>query len=183
MKRFVFILVFLVIYLLITIGLYFYPKEQENKETVINEKEITIEDKTEELLNVDEIDEKIIGYITIEKIGLEKAPIANGTDNTTINKYIGHFEESSFLDGNVCLCSHNRGGKGAYFGRLKELQKGDVITYITKYETKQYIVEEIKQIEETDLSVLEPTQNNQITLITCIENIGYLRLCVIGVEK
>ncbi|MBR0519534.1 class D sortase [bacterium] len=155
------------------------PDEQNDA----SKQEITIEQETNELLMVDETDENIIGYITIEKIGLEKAPIADGTDLTTINSYVGHFKESSYLDGNVCLCSHNRGGKGAYFGRLKELQQGDVITYITKYETKQYEVKEVKTIEETDFSVIEGTEENQITLLTCVENVENLRLCVIGTQK
>ncbi len=32
------------------------------------------------------------------------------------------------------------------------------IEYTTKYETKTYITDEIKEIEETDFSVLEPTK-------------------------
>ena len=81
------------------------------------------------------------------------------------------------------MCSHNRGSNAAYFGELKNLSQGDIITYITKYETKQYEVKEVKQIEETDLSVLEQTEENQITLITCVENQRDLRLCVVGIEK
>lgn len=157
-----------------------YKPDEQNE---IKEQEITIEQETKDLLVADETDENIIGYITIEKIGLEKAPIADGTDLNTINSYVGHFKESSYLDGNVCLCSHNRGGKGAYFGRLKELQQGDVIAYITKFETKQYEVKEVKTIDETNFSVIEGTHENQITLLTCVENVENLRLCVIGIEK
>ena len=54
------------------------------------------------------------------------------------------------------------------------------IEYITKYETKIYKINEIKEIEETDFSILEPTKENQITLITCVENQRTKRLCVIG---
>ena len=57
------------------------------------------------------------------------------------------------------------------------------IEYITKYETKKYEISEIKKIEETDLTVLNPTEDNRITLITCVENQRNLRLCVTGVEK
>ena len=143
----------------------------------------TVEEQVLDVLSVDETDKNIIGYVSIEKIGLEKAPIADGTDLTTIGKYVGHFENTSYLDGNVCLCSHNRGSNAAYFGELKNLCQGDIITYITKYETKEYEVKEVKQIEENDLSVLNQTENNQITLITCVENQRNLRLCVVGIEK
>lgn len=57
------------------------------------------------------------------------------------------------------------------------------IEYITKYEVKKYIVNEIKIIDETDLSVLESTEKNQITLITCVANQRTKRLCVIGIEQ
>ena len=53
----------------------------------------------------------------------------------------------------------------------------------TKYETKTYITDEIKEIEETDFSVLEPTKDNRITLITCIANQRAKRLCVIGIGE
>ena len=155
-------------------------KSNDNNNIVTEEK--TIKEQTIEVLALDESDKNVIGYISIEKIGLDKAPIADGTDLTTIDKYVGHFENTSYLDGNVCLCSHNRGSNTAYFGELKNLVEGDIITYITKYETKQYEVKEVKQIEETDLSVLEQTEDNQITLITCVENQRNLRLCVVGIE-
>lgn len=147
----------------------------------IDERQILYEDILD-LLSIDTNDGEIIGYITIESIGLEKALIADGSDTETIGKYVGHFKESSYLDGNVCLCSHNRGSKAAYFGKLKNLSEGDIITYITKYETKEYVVTEIKKIEETDISVLNQTEDNRITLITCVQDQRNLRLCVIGQE-
>lgn len=188
MKKSIIISIVITVLLLLSclMGILFGSKIKSYKPDEQNEikgQEITIEQETKDLLVADETDENIIGYITIEKIGLEKAPIADGTDLNTINSYVGHFKESSYLDGNVCLCSHNRGGKGAYFGRLKELQQGDIITYITKFETKQYEVKEVKTIEETDFSVIEGTQENQITLLTCVENVENIRLCVIGIEK
>lgn len=167
---------------LIVLSFSLKPKESNTNENQIVE-EKTIEEQTVEVLALDDTDKNVIGYISIEKIGLEKAPIADGTDLTTIGKYVGHFENTSYLDGNVCLCSHNRGSKAAYFGEIKNLCEGDIITYITKYETKQYEVKEVKQIEETDLSVLNQTEENQITLITCVENQRNLRQCVVGREK
>ena len=66
---------------------------------------------------------------------------------------------------------------------LKNIKKGMKIEYTTKYETKTYITDEIKEIEETDFSVLEPTKDNRITLITCIANQRAKRLCVIGIGE
>ena len=185
-KSTVYGLIVAMVFILLSVGsvLVIYGGEKyknDNNNDVTEEK--TIEEQVIDVLALDESDKNVIGYISIDKIGLEKAPIADGTDLTTIGKYVGHFENTSYLDGNVCLCSHNRGSDAAYFGELKNLSKGDIITYITKYETKQYEVKEVKQIEETDLSVLEQTEQNQITLITCVENQSNLRLCVVGIEK
>ena len=186
-KSVVYGLVVAMVFILLSVGsvliIYGGQKYKENTNNDIVTEEKTIEEQTVEVLALDDSDKNVIGYISIEKIGLEKAPIADGTDLTTIGKYVGHFEDTSYLDGNVCLCSHNRGSNAAYFGELKNLCQGDIITYITKYETKEYEVKEVKQIEETDLSVLNQTEENQITLITCVENQKNLRLCVVGIEK
>lgn len=172
----IFVAVILILALVLVLVLVLKPKtNNKNKE-----ENKTVEEQVIETLSLDEEDENIIGYITIRDLGIEKAPIADGTDNKTIGKYVGHFENTSYLEGNVCLCSHNRGSKAAYFENLKNAKNGMKIEYITKYETKNYTISEIKQIEETDFSILEPTEENQITLITCIENQRTKRLCVIA---
>ena len=51
--------------------------------------------------------------------------------------------------------------------------------YNHSFGTYIYKVSEIKEIEETDFSVLEPTTNDKLTLITCIKGQKKLRLCVI----
>ena len=180
-KSIVYSLIVAMIFILLSVGsiLIIYGGQ---KYKVNENNNIVTEEKTVEVLALDESDKNVIGYISIEKIGLDKAPIAEGTDLKTIGKYVGHFENTSFLDGNVCLCSHNRGSNAAYFGEIKNLVEGDIITYITKYETKEYAVKEVKQIEETDLSVLNQTEDNRITLITCVENQKNLRQCVVGIE-
>ena len=168
----------IVIIFLLMLTLAFRP-DFKNKDNTKDNENKTIEEQVVDTLSIDKTDKNIIGYITIEELGIIKAPIADGTDNKTI----GHFENSSYLEGNVCLCSHNRGSKAAFFENLKNIKKGMKIEYTTKYETKTYITDEIKEIEETDFSVLEPTKDNRITLITCIANQRAKRLCVIGIGE
>ena len=172
----------IVIIFLLMLTLAFRP-DFKNKDNTKDTENKTIEEQVVDTLSVDTKDKNVIGYITIEELGIIKAPIADGTDNKTIGKYVGHFENSSYLEGNVCLCSHNRGSKAAFFEKLKDIKKGMKIEYTTKYETKTYITDEIKEIEETDFSVLEPTKDNRITLITCIANQRAKRLCVIGIGE
>lgn len=107
------------IIILLMILLVFRPKINDKQN---NNK--TIEEQTAETLVIDnDTDQNIIGYITIKDLGINRAPIADGTDNKTIDKYVGHFENSSYLEGNVCLCSHNRGSKATFFENLKDIKK------------------------------------------------------------
>ncbi|MCI9286462.1 MAG: class D sortase [Clostridia bacterium] len=132
--------------------------------------------------NVDDIvNEDILGILTIEKIGL-KANVKEGSDNKTLKNYIGHIEETSLYDGNIGLAAHNRGNKYSYFARINELQKGDIITYQTKFYTRNYKVDNIQTIFETEWKLLENTEDNKITLITCIANKKNQRLCVQATE-
>ena len=88
------------------------------------------------------------------------APIAEGTTKEIMDEFIGHFEETVKINGNVGLIAHNRGYKNNYFANIKTLQKGDIIIYY----------------------YLEETQENTITLITCVENQPEYRRCIQGKE-
>lgn len=153
--------------------------EEKEIETVLSDENV-IKDISIKTSKDKEEDKNIIGYLTIDSIKLIKAPIKEGIEMTTLNKYIGHFSDSAYLEGNVALAGHNRGYEKNYFKNLKEIKKGDIIEYQTKSETKKYKVTEIKKITEFDVDVIRNTKENKITLITCIENKPYFRLCVVG---
>lgn len=121
-------------------------------------------------------------YIQIDNISL-KAPIQEGTTKEILDNYVGHFEESSRNLGNICLAAHNRGYKNNYFSRIKELKEGDEITYRYQEIERKYIVTKHEIIENTDWSNLESTEENRITLITCVENEPKYRRCIQGIEK
>lgn len=82
-------------------------------------------------------------------------------------------------NGNICLAAHNTNN---FWKELYTLQESDIITYSNILETKNYKVFSSKQIEETDLSCLENTKENILTLITCVKNVPNKRLCVQAVE-
>ena len=98
-------------------------------------------------------------------------------------EYVGHFDNTSKWQGNVGLAAHNRGYPINYFAKLKELVQGDELIYKTEYGTKKYIIELTTIIEDTDWSYLQDTEENKITLITCVENIPNERLCIQAIEK
>ena len=157
---------------------------QENNigEIQIEEKVINIDEKIENLLlNTENLQEQI-WQIEIPSINLS-APIAQGTTQEVMYEYVGHFENTMFWKGNIGLAAHNGGFPINYFEKIKDLKTGDKIIYKTPYGTRTYEVSLYTIIEETDWSYLQKTEENKITLITCVRNRPNKRLCVQAVEK
>ena len=145
------------------------PKEDKN----IEETEIEKQEKTEE-----------IPYewgISIPTINL-KAQISEGTTKEVMDKYVGHFVDTGVIKGNICLGAHNRGYPVNYFENIKSLNKNDLIFYKKEDKTYCFKVETVTVIKDTDWTYLEETEDNRITLITCVENEPDYRRCVQAVE-
>lgn len=70
-----------------------------------------------------------------------------------------------------------------YFEKIKDLSIGDEIIYTTPYGEKTYEVIKYEVIKETDWSNLQKTDDNRITLITCVKNRPKNRLCIQAIEK
>lgn len=70
------------------------------------------------------------------------------------------------------------GYKVNYFENLKKVKLGEKIIYKHNEYIQTYIVEKIEIIKDTDWSFLENTEDDTITLITCIENEPKFRRCV-----
>ena len=147
------------------------PVEETTNETEENEK--TIEETT---------NEKVIWQIEIPKISLI-APISEGTTKEILDKYVGHFEETSKEQGNVGLAAHNRGYDVNYFKDLKLLQEGDEIKYTYNQFQTIYEVEKCRIIKDTDWEYLEETEEDMLTLITCVENQPEYRRCIQAIKK
>lgn len=158
---------------------------QANKKA---EEQITVGDNIE-IQDIEELSQKeikvddSIGKLTIPDILLDNAPIKEGTELSTLSTAIGHFTSTGIYSGNVGLASHNGGSNGDYFRNLNKIKKGSEIYYQTIYGTRRYVVQTITIIEETDFSYFEKTEDNRITLITCVHNQPTKRLCVQAVES
>lgn len=124
-----------------------------------------------------------IGTLTIPDILLDNAPIKESVELSTLSEAIGHFTSTSLYSGNVGLASHNGGGKGDYFKNLNKVKKGSEIYYQTDFGVRRYIVKTISIIDETDWSYLQETEDNRITLITCVKGQKSKRLCVQALES
>ena len=151
-----------------------YKKLEEN---IKNNMEENIEETTAP--NEDKLH---IWEIQIPAINLE-ANIEEGTDQNVIARNVGHFTKTSTLNGNIGLAAHNRGfGVESYFKNIKSLNLGDEIIYKRDQEVKKYRVAKNVIIDETDWTYLQNTNDNRITLITCVEGKPEYRRCIQAVE-
>ena len=151
-------------------------QEQENEVNLIHNVSNNI------INNENKVEEKENWYIEIPAISL-KAEIVEGTTKEVMDKFVGHFEETTTWIGNVGLAAHNRGYENNYFANLKKLKEGDIINYYYNGKMRKYIVSKLVIVEDTDWSYLENTEENTLTLITCVENEPSYRRCVQATEE
>lgn len=131
------------------------------------------------------MDDESIGVLTIPDIGLSVRVYESDDQMEAMTKGAAHFKSTSAWDGNIGLSAHNINfdGSAGYFLNLYKLQKGAVIRYETALGTREYIIESVTEIAETDWSTLGRTQDNRISLITCITGKPAMRLSVQAVQK
>lgn len=105
-----------------------------------------------------------LALLRISKIHLE-APVFNGTDDLTLNRGVGWIANTAHVGakGNIGIAGHRDG----FFRGLKDLRIGDTIDLVTLKDTETYVVDNIKIVEPTDVSVLQPASASSLTLITC----------------
>lgn len=184
------ILVILIISLAICIIIPFNKKKQnENNKQDVYSENVNVEEhevinsieNSNDVGNNEPIDYEptnLIGILKIPKINIE-AEIMEGTDESVLANYIGHFQNTSTWNGNVALASHNNGESVShYFENINQLIEGDEIIYITNLGERRYTVFSVREISDTDWSITEATTENILTLMTCITGSPEKRLCV-----
>lgn len=173
--------IFIFCFLFYKYQIYIANKNAEN--IIVGDNENLEETDMEEIENVEINENDLIGKLTIPDILLKDAPIKEGTELSILSEAIGHFTSTSIYSGNVGLASHNSGGSGEYFKYLRNIKIGSEIFYETKYGVKRYIVTIKEIIDETDFIYLQESEDNKITLITCVSGQKEKRLCVQAVEN
>lgn len=122
-----------------------------------------------------------LGHLSIPKIGLTVPVYETDSEMEDMAHGVAHFKETSCWDGNVGLAGHNQ-GVNTYFGQIHTLASGDKITLTTALGSRIYSIVGSYEIDENDWSRLGRTEENTITLITCVNHNLSRRLCVQAVE-
>jgi sortase A len=89
----------------------------------------------------------------------------------------GHASSTSSWDGNCAIFGHNRGVTNN-FNFLKDMNVGDKVIYSTKYGVRYYEVVSKVQIADNDMSPLTWSNDNLLSLVTCVENVENMRIFV-----
>lgn len=147
---------------------------QEYNETLVGNKlaenqENLNEEEYEELLSIE--GSNIIGYLKISKIDV-RLPIYHGTDESILQKGIGHMEGTSLpVPGetvHTVLSGHTGLPSSKLLTDLVELEVGDTFDIVVLNQIYTYEVDQILVVEPDDTDALELVEGEQYaTIITC----------------
>jgi sortase A len=106
----------------------------------------------------------LVGRIEIPRLGMS-AIVREGVDDSTLRRAVGHVPQTALPgeSGNAALAAH----RDTFFRPLKDVRKGDRITVKTLDGVHEYRVTETRVVTPDDVSVLAPTMNRTLTLVTC----------------
>lgn len=106
----------------------------------------------------------VIGRIVIQRVGLSVI-VAEGVDTATLQRAVGHIPGTALPGeaGNIGLSGH----RDTFFRPLRNIQQHDIITLTTLLGEYRYRVVSIKVTGPSDVAVLDPGNNEILTLVTC----------------
>lgn len=106
----------------------------------------------------------LIGRIEIARLGLS-VMIVEGDDGRTLRRAAGHVPGTALpgQPGNVGITAH----RDTFFRPLRNIQTDDVITLTTLQGEYRYRVVSTKVVTPEDVSVLDSTSGEVVTLVTC----------------
>lgn len=115
------------------------------------------------------VKENDILYILRIPIIESESPVREGVSDGVLADSLGHEPGTAYIGetGNCVIAGHRNYSFGKFFNRLNEVEIGDNIYVDTKDATYKYEVYDIIVVEPDDLSVLDNTDEEIITLYTC----------------
>jgi LPXTG-site transpeptidase (sortase) family protein len=106
-----------------------------------------------------------VGLMKIDDLNIQ-IPIYNGTEELNLNRGIGRIKGMARMNdetGNLGIAGHRDG----IFRPLKDIQVGDDIIVETPLRTETFLVSSITIVPKDDISVLAPTDDRTMTIVTC----------------
>jgi LPXTG-site transpeptidase (sortase) family protein len=106
----------------------------------------------------------LVGKVEIPRLQLS-AIVFQGADDPELNEGVGHVEKSALpgQKGNVVLAGH----RDSFFRGLRNIERGDTIRITSESGVSIYSVKATEIVEPTDVGVMAPTPDEEVTLITC----------------
>ena len=106
----------------------------------------------------------LIGRIEVGRIGLS-AMVVEGTTTVALRHAAGHIELTGMpgVPGNVGIAAH----RDTFFRPLRNIRKNDIIKLTTVTAEYSYRVVSTKVVDPGDISVLDPSEYEILTLVTC----------------
>jgi sortase A len=107
---------------------------------------------------------QLLTRVVIPKIGMD-AIMVEGTSHKALSAGPGHVQETAMPgeNGNAVITAH----RDTFFRHIYELNKGDQIQVRRNGRVFTYEVTDKKIVPPQDMSVIEPSTDARLTLITC----------------
>jgi sortase A len=105
-----------------------------------------------------------LAVMTIAKLNIQ-VPVYNGANDFNLNRGVARIKGTAAVDvnGNLGIAGHRDG----FFRGIKDIAIGDTIELQTARGDAKYTVSSIDIVDPSDVSVLAPTPEKTITLVTC----------------
>jgi len=106
----------------------------------------------------------LVGKVEIPRLQLS-AVVFQGVDDSELSEGVGHVDQSALpgQTGNVVLAAH----RDSFFRGLRNIRQGDRIQIVTENGQHEYLVRSTEIVKPTDVRVMAPTPDSEVTLITC----------------
>jgi sortase A len=106
----------------------------------------------------------LIGRIEIPRLGLSVI-VVEGVDRLILRRSVGHIPGTALpgQPGNVGISGH----RDTFFRPLRNIRQDDIITLTTLLGEYHYRVVSTKVVSPSDVAVLDPSENEILTLVTC----------------
>ena len=106
----------------------------------------------------------VLGRLDISRLGMSIA-VLQGTNSRMLRRGAGHIETTPLPGepGNSGIAGH----RDTFFRGLKDIRKDDQIQFQTATGLFRYEVDWARVVEPNDITALEPSREDTLTLVTC----------------